>query len=441
MRRAYLRSFLRAVSLERVEIAILGPAVSVSQGEDAGARVFAQTAADAQVMIHMCSHGAPPMAVVTPRAASLTRCVQGSILVGPPGCIEAGQNVGEGVVDLRWFASDNNAGVHPEVMAAIEAANTGHAIAYGDDPVTTRAAEAFERILGDGVEVFPVLTGTCANVLCMQAATRPHNSIICPDTAHLHEDECGAPERFTGCKVLGCPTTDGKLRPQDVKRHLVGIGFEHHSQPRVVSISQSTEVGTVYTPEEVRALADLCHENGLVLHMDGARLANAAVSLGLGLREITRDCGVDMLSFGATKNGALAAEAVVFFDCALAKDFAYIRKQGMQLASKMRFVSAQLAAILSDDLWERNARSANRMAARLAAGLEGVDGVTIAYAVEANAVFAHLPRECVESLQAAFPFYLWEEETSLARLMCSYDTTEEEVDRFLEMVRCSNNTA
>ncbi len=334
----------------------------------------------------------------------------------------------------RGFASDNNAGIHPRVLAAIERANEGHAPAYGDDEWTAAATAVLERHLGEGIAVFFVLTGTGANVLGLQAVTEPHNSIICPESAHIHEDECGAPERFTGCKVLPCETVDGKLRPEDVERHLVGIGFEHHSQPRVVSISQTTELGTLYTREELRALADFAHGHGLLVHMDGARIANAAAALDLGLREFTRDVGVDLLSLGGTKNGMLAGEAVVFFDPSHARDFKYTRKQGMQLFSKMRFTAVQFEEMFGGDLWIENARHANAMARRLADGLEGTPGVTITQPVAANAVFAVLPEERVGSLQEAFPFYLWDDERTLARLMCSWDTTPEDVDAFVRMV-------
>lgn len=344
----------------------------------------------------------------------------------------------------RGFASDNNAGVHPDVLAALADANEGHAAAYGDDDLTARATRVLKRHFGDDAQVFFVLTGTGANVLCLDAMTQPHHSIICPETAHIHEDECGAPERFTGCKVLTCETEHGKLGVGDIERHMVGIGFEHHSQPRVVSISQTTELGTVYAPAEVRELADYAHERGMLLHMDGARLCNAAAALGCTLAEITRDAGVDALSFGGTKNGMLMGEAVIFFEPSLARDFEYRRKQGLQLLSKMRYVAAQFIAMFDGDLWLENARHANSMAARLAEGFEGVAGVDVAHPVEANGVFAYLPEEGIESLRNECPFYLWGEDAEidpvtgarrrLARLMCSWDTEPSDVDGFLEML-------
>jgi threonine aldolase len=335
----------------------------------------------------------------------------------------------------RGFASDNNAAIHPDVLSAIVGANVGHAPAYGDDPWTERALQVLEEHFGEGIQAFFVLTGTGANVLGIDAVTEPHHSVICPETAHIHEDECGAPERFTGCKLLSCETPDGRLRPEDVKRHLVGIGFEHHSQPRVISISQTTELGTVYSVAQIRALADLAHENGMLLQMDGARIANAAAALDLPLAAFTRDAGVDILSFGGTKNGMLAGEAVVFFDPEHAQGFEYRRKQAMQLFSKMRFVAAQFEALFGSDLWLENARHANAMGTRLAAGLESVDGVELAQPVEANAVFATLPANRIERLQAAFPFYLWDDTLSLARLMCSFDTNPQDVDAFVDLVR------
>lgn len=332
---------------------------------------------------------------------------------------------------MRSFASDNNAGIHPEILAAIAAANTGHVRAYGDDPYTARAIERFRHHLGPNVEVFFVFNGTGANVLGIQALARPHQAVICADLAHINVDECGAPEKIAGCKLLGVPAPDGKLTPAAIAARMRGIGDQHHVQPRVVSISQSSEYGTVYSAAEVRALADYAHANGLLLHMDGARIANAAAALDLPLRAVTADAGVDVLSFGGTKNGLMGGEAVVFFDPFHAESFRFLRKQGMQLASKMRFVAAQFDALLADDLWLRNARHANAMARRLADGLRPIPGVTITQSVDANAVFAILPRARVSALQAEAYFYLWDEAQSEARLMASFDTTEADVDQFV----------
>jgi threonine aldolase len=328
------------------------------------------------------------------------------------------------------FASDNHAGVHPEAMEAIARANVGHAPAYGEDAWTRELEERCREVFGD-VAVFPVFNGTGANVTSLAALLRPHQSVICAETAHLNVDECGAPERFAGCKLVDLPTPDGKLTPDIVDRGLVAIGDEHHVQARVVTVTQATELGTVYTVDELRRLTDHAHRNGLLVHMDGSRIANAAAALDAGLAEVTGGAGVDVLSFGGTKNGLLAAEAVVFFDRSLATDFLYVRKQAMQLSSKMRFASAQLLAMLDNELWRRNAAHANAMAQRLAAGLAGIAGVELAQPVQANGVFAQLPRAAVAPLQERYPFYVIDEDAVIARFMCSWDTRPEDVDDFL----------
>ncbi len=335
----------------------------------------------------------------------------------------------------RHFASDNYAGVHPEVMEALREANTGHAPSYGHDLWTERAEAVFRQQFGPGARAFPVFNGTAANVLGIQAVTRSHHAVICSDGAHIQVDECGAPERFTGCKLVLCPAPGGKIRPADVVGRLTGIGDEHRVQPRVVSITQATELGTVYTVEEVRELADTAHANGLLLHMDGARVANAAVSLGVTLRAITTDAGVDVLSFGGTKNGLMGAEAVVFLSGVELADFVYLRKQGMQLASKMRFLSAQFVALLGGDLWQRNAAHANRMARLLAERLRGVSGITLTQPVQANGVFARVPPGHIPALQERAFFYVWNPAISEVRWMMSWDTTDEDVEQFARGVR------
>jgi threonine aldolase len=320
--------------------------------------------------------------------------------------------------------------VHPEVLAAIEEANVGHAYGYGHDPLTERLADRFREHFGDQARAYPVWGGTAANVLCLRAVCRPWEAAICAATAHLHVDECGAPEAIAGLKLLTAEGEDGKLTPAAVKRLIVRVGDEHAVQPRVISISQATELGTLYAPDELVRLAELAHEHGLLLHIDGARLANAAATLGTSLRGITSDAGVDLLSFGGTKNGLLGAEAVVFLSPELGAGFEYLRKQSLQLASKMRYLSAQLDALLTDELWLRNASQANAMASRLAARVRDLPGVTITRPVQANAVFARLPHDAIEVLQREYDFYVWDEHTDEVRWMCSWDTTEEDVDEF-----------
>jgi threonine aldolase len=334
----------------------------------------------------------------------------------------------------RSFASDNNAGVHPEVLQAIAKANQGHAVGYGDDAWTQSAIGKFKRQFGPDIEVFMVFNGTAANCLSLKALTNSYHAVICAEAAHIYTDECGAPEKFTGCKLIPIPTRDGKLTVESVRHACHGIGDQHHVQPRVMSITQATEVGTVYKPHEIRALASFAHERGMFLHVDGARIANAAASLGQTLRQATRDLGVDVLSFGGTKNGALGAEAVVFFDNKLGQDFLYLRKQGMQLASKMRFISAQFDALLAGDLWLKSAQHANRMARLLQKHLREIPQVKIVYKVEANGVFVRIPRKAIARLLKRYFFYVWNEEQSVVRWMCSFDTTEQDVKQFVRFV-------
>jgi len=339
----------------------------------------------------------------------------------------------------RSFASDNNAGVHPEIIEAIRNANDGHVIAYGSDPITARAIELFQKHFGSDVAVYFVFGGTGANVLGLKSITQPHHAIFCADTAHVNVDECGAPEKFTGCKLIAIPTADGKLRVEQIKPLLHGIGVEHHVQPRVISISQASEMGTIYTRNELKTLGDFAHDNGLLLHVDGARLANAAVALDATFKEITADAGVDVLSFGGTKNGMMYGEAVVFFDKALAGDFKYIRKQGMHLPSKMRFISAQFEALLVDDLWRRGAAHSNRMAQLLGSELAKLPRIKLTQPVESNGVFAVIPREYIPALQEKYFFYVWDEAISEVRLMASFDTSEEDIRDFIEFVKATVN--
>jgi threonine aldolase len=328
----------------------------------------------------------------------------------------------------RGFASDNASGAHPAVIAAVGECNTGHVHAYGDDSWTRRATELIRQHFGQGAEPFLVFNGTGANVTALQSLMRTYEAVVCPATAHINTDECGAPERFTSGKLLAVPAPDGKLTPALIEGALRGVGFEHASQPRVVSITQSTECGTVYSPDELAAVVTAAKALGLRVHVDGARLANAAASLGCTLGEAC--AGADVISFGATKNGAMLAESVVFLDPALAAEYRYIRKQSAQLASKMRFVSAQFIALLEGDLWLRNAAHANAMARLLVKRVREAPGVRITQSVDANEVFAVLPHRTIAPLQAEFDFHMWDERADEVRWVTSWDTTEEDVERF-----------
>ena len=330
----------------------------------------------------------------------------------------------------RSFASDNNAVVHAEVLEAIRRANEGHVVGYGDDPYTESAVIKFREHFGADVAVFFVFNGTAANVLSLQALTRPHHAVLCPELSHIYTDECGAPERYTGCKLVPLQAPMGKLTVETVAHAYHGIGDQHHVQPRVISITQSTEMGTVYKAEEIVALGQFAHEREMFLHMDGARISNAVVAQGLTLRKATRDLGVDVLSFGGTKNGLMGVEAVVFLRPELAREFLFVRKQGMQLASKMRYMAAQMEALLTNDLWRRNAEQANRMARLLEQELKKIPRVKIVYPVDANGVFAQIPREAIQRIQERYFFYVWSEEESVVRWMCSFDTTEDDVRTF-----------
>jgi threonine aldolase len=318
----------------------------------------------------------------------------------------------------RHFASDNNATVHPEVMAAIAAANVGHAVGYGDDEWTARAGQVFKRHFGEQAEAQIVFNGTGANVVALSALLRPHEAVFCSTQAHLHVDECGAFEHASGCKLMTLPDVDGKISPASLRPYAEWRGDVHRSQPRALSITNATELGTIYNPAEIRALAEACGEQGLYLHVDGARICNAAVALNLPLRVLTTDCGVDVLSFGGTKNGLLQGEAVVWLKPDRPAHAPFVRKQSGQLGSKMRFSAAQLIALLEGDLWQRNAVRANAMAALLAAQLRDAPGVRITRPVEANGV--------------------WDPAVSEVRWMCSHDTTEDDVFEFAAAVRAES---
>lgn len=328
---------------------------------------------------------------------------------------------------IKSFASDNYAGAHPEVMEALAKANADHQISYGEDGYTTRAKDLFKNIFGNDVEVFFVYNGTGANVLGLSSLTQSFNSIICSDCAHISVDESTAPEKFTGCKLVTIPSPNGKITARQVLDKVQRVGDQHHPQAKVISISQSTEFGTVYSVEEIKALSAVAKGKEMYLHMDGSRIANAAVSLGKDLRSITRDAGVDVLSFGGTKNGLMFGEAVVYFRPELATSVKYLRKQAMQLHSKMRFITCQFEALLTNDLWKKSATHSNEMAKKLAAGLMKFPQVKITQSVDANGIFATMPANVIPELQQRYPFYVWNEKTHEVRLMCSWDTTEEDV--------------
>jgi len=336
---------------------------------------------------------------------------------------------------LHSFGSDNHSGVAPEIMEAIINANNGFAIAYGDDEKTEEAVKLFKEKLGESAEVFFVINGTGANTVALSALTSTYNSILCPDTAHINVDECGAPEKATGCKLIQLPSKDGKVYPADVKKELKNFGFQHHSQVKVLSISQPTELGTLYTPGEIKDLADLMHSHNCYLHVDGSRISNASAALGLPIKSFTADLGVDALSFGGTKNGLLMGEAVVFFSKGVADNFPYIRKQNAQLYSKTRFVAAQFIAYLKDDLNIRLASHSNNMARYLESRLEGIDKIQISRPVQTNAVFACLPDNLCNELMKSHLFYIWNEDTTEVRWMCSFNTTKDDIDRFVSDIK------
>lgn len=333
------------------------------------------------------------------------------------------------------FASDNYAGVHPEIMDALQRANRGHAPSYGADEYTERAIKKFKEFFGESIEVFFVYNGTGANVLGLQPLVQSFNAIICSDLAHINVDESTAPERLTGCKLLPVQTRDGKIYPDQIEAKIQRVDDQHHPQVKVISISQTTEYATVYTVGEIKAISALARKNNLYLHMDGSRIGNAAVSLGRDFTAFTRDAGVDVLSFGGTKNGMMFGEAVIFFNPEVARYMKFIRKQGMQLHSKMRFIAAQFEALLSNDLWKKNATHSNSMAKLLEAELRQIPAVQLTQSVDANGIFAIIPPTLVAELQKEHFFYVWTEKTSEVRLMCSYDTTVEDVKSFARKLR------
>jgi threonine aldolase len=336
---------------------------------------------------------------------------------------------------MKSFASDNNSGVHPKVMQALIDANKEHVVAYGDDEYTGKAIRILKNYFGGQSDVFFVFNGTGANVIALQACVKSFHAVICAETAHINVDECGAPVRFTGCPLFPLSTVDGKLTPGLIRHKLHGFGDQHHSQPKVVYISQSTELGTLYTLDEIKAICDLAHEYDMYVHVDGARLANAAATMNVSLKNLTVDCGVDMLSFGGTKNGMMMGEAVVSFRKELTEYLHFYRKQSAQLFSKMRYLSAQFIAYFEDDLWLKNAGHANDMAKLLAGELHRIPGIRLTQKVETNALFLTMPLDLINKLRQHYFFYIWDEEINEIRLVTSFDTSEEDVRNFVNTVK------
>ena len=336
---------------------------------------------------------------------------------------------------MRSFASDNNSGVHPLVMEALNRANRDHAVGYGDDPWTAEAVRKIREVFSADCEPLFVFNGTGSNAVALQLCTRPYNSIICAETAHIYVDECGSPARMTGCQIRPVATPDGKLTPDLIRPYLCHFGEQHHSQPGAIYISQCSELGTIYQPEEIRALTSLAHQHGMYVHMDGARLANACAALNLGFKELTVDCGIDVLSFGGTKNGLMLGESVIVFNPDLKKEAYFVRKQSAQLASKLRYLSCQFTAYLTDDLWLKNATHANRMAKILYDGLKELPGVRFTQKMESNQLFLTMPRPVIDELLKSYFFYFWDEAVNEIRFVTSFDTTEEDIQELLQAVK------
>lgn len=336
---------------------------------------------------------------------------------------------------MRSFASDNNSGVHPSVMEALHRANEDHALGYGDDCWTEEAVRKIKETFTPDCEPLFVFNGTGSNVIALQLLTRPYNSIVCAETAHIYVDECGSPVKMTGCQIRPVATTDGKLTPELIMPHLHGFGDQHHSQPGAVYLSQCTELGTVYTPEELKAITALAHRHGMRVHMDGARIANACAALNVLPKELTVDCGIDVLSFGGTKNGLMMGECVVIFDEALKAEARFVRKQSAQLASKMRYLSCQFTAYLTESLWLKNATHANAMARKLYEALKPLPGVCFTQKAESNQLFLKMPRAAIDRMLQSYFFYFWNEANDEIRLVTSFDTTEQDIEAFVATLK------
>jgi threonine aldolase len=336
---------------------------------------------------------------------------------------------------MKGFASDNYSGAHSKIIEAVINANKNHEKAYGNDQYTEEAVGKFKQIFGDDIDVYFVFTGTGANVLSLKTVTQSYNAIICSEFAHINVDETGAPENLTGCKLLTIQTNDGKITVDGIKKYMYRIGDEHFAQPKIISISQPTELGTLYTVDEIKEISQYAKKNNLLLHVDGARISNAAVALNLNFKQFTKDVGVDILSFGGAKNGLMFGEAIIFFNTNLSANFKFFRKQSMQLSSKMRFISAQFTALLINDLWKQNAQQSNKMAQYLYNKIKDFKEIRITQKVETNGVFAVMPRELALKLQQKFPFYFWKEEIGEVRFMMSFDNTTQEIDEFVELIK------
>lgn len=336
---------------------------------------------------------------------------------------------------MKMFMSDNNSGVHPKIMEAIININNGHDYSYGNDSTTKKAIEKIKELIGKDVDVYFVTTGTAANVIGLSGILKPYEAIVCADIAHINVDECGALERFSGSKILQIPTENDKICKEEVRKFLHSLGDEHQSQPRIISISQTTETGILYSMEEIKDLAEFAHENNMLLHIDGARIANAVVALDTTFKEMITDTGVDLLSFGGTKNGMMIGETIISLNKDLSKAFKFYIKQGMQLLSKMRFVSAQFVAYLSNDLWRENALNANNMGKYFAKRLSGISEITLKNEPETNMIFANMDKYLIKALQEKFDFYVIDEESGLVRLVTSFDTNKEDIDKFVDFAK------
>ncbi len=336
---------------------------------------------------------------------------------------------------MKMLLSDNNSGVHPKILEAIYECNIGHEPSYGNDKYTEKAIKLLKEVFHKDVDAYFVTTGTAANIVGLSGLLAPYEGVVAPDTAHINVDECGALERFGGAKILYVPNRKGKVLPEDVELFVRSTGDEHQVQPKVISISQITELGTAYTVEEIKELANFAHDNNMLLHMDGARIANAVVALDSSFKEMVTDTGVDLLSFGGTKNGMMMGEVIVSFNKDISKNFKYIRKQGMQLVSKMRFISAQFIPYLEDEIWKKNATNSNKMAQYLKEELIKIPNVRVNDETLGNMLFVQIPKEWNQSLQKEYPVYITDEKNNTIRLVTSFDITEEDVDSFIGCIK------